>query len=283
MRIGRAHIGDDLDALGGADRQHRAHPLFQQRIVAAVGIFHPRLLRQRDGALAEAFEHQIVDVALLGEFDRGLDAVAGIAGAGSYSNGSHGLIVIACVAAEPSADSLAYKHARHAPEWPCVRWPVDAGVSMSHQERNNASRPGREYRPWPSRSARDRNRRRKPSISGMARRPANCACSAATPAPTSISRRARSARPAPRARSACSRPAARPRSTATSSITARVPGFTPPYAIAVVELDEGPRMMTQHRRLPADAGGARTRHEAGSEFEKLDDKITLPLFRPAKG
>ncbi len=40
------------------------------------------------------------------------------------------------------------------------------------------------------------------------------------------------------------------------------PGFTPPYAIAVVELDEGPRHREQHRRLPADAGSARTRHAA---------------------
>ena len=39
------------------------------------------------------------------------------------------------------------------------------------------------------------------------------------------------------------------------------PGFTPPYAIAIVELD---------MKLEV-------------AFEKLDDKITLPLFRPAKG
>jgi len=63
--------------------------------------------------------------------------------------------------------------------------------------------------------ARDRNRRRKPSISGTARKRANCACSAATPARMSISHHARSARPAPRARSASSRRAARVSSTAT--------------------------------------------------------------------
>ena len=79
FRIGRAHIGDDLDALCGAERQHRAHALFEQRVVAAFGILHPRLLRQRHRALAEAFEHEIVDLALLGELDRGLDTVARIA------------------------------------------------------------------------------------------------------------------------------------------------------------------------------------------------------------
>src|SRR5438128_12182825 len=38
-----------------------------------------------------------------------------------------------------------------------------------------------------------------------------------------------------------------------------VPGFTPPYAIAVVELDEGPHD-DQHHRLPADPGGLGARH-----------------------
>ncbi len=103
-RIGRAHIGDDLDALGGADRQHRAHPLLEQRIVAAFGILHPRLLRQRDGALAETLEHQILDVALFGEFDRGLDAIAGIAGAGSYSNGPQTVFLQCC---------RFYRHSEH--------------------------------------------------------------------------------------------------------------------------------------------------------------------------
>ena len=143
MRIGRAHIGDDLDAFCGADRQHRAHPLFQQRIVAAIGILHPRLLRQRDGALAEALEHQIIDAALFGEFDRGLDAVAGIAGAGSYSDAAQGALSVVRfvgwakrVFAPCPPSSCEGWWARFA--LPTLQdWPVDAGVSMSHQERNN--------------------------------------------------------------------------------------------------------------------------------------------------
>src|ERR1700694_3864518 len=79
----------DLDALGGADRQHRAHPFLKQRIITAVGVFHARLLRQRDRALAETLEHQILDVPLFGEFDRGLDAIARIAGTRSYPDRSH--------------------------------------------------------------------------------------------------------------------------------------------------------------------------------------------------
>jgi len=78
-RIGRAHVGDDLDALGGAERQHRAHPLLEQRIETAFRVFHAGLLGERDRALAEALEHQVLDVALLGQFDRGLDAIARIA------------------------------------------------------------------------------------------------------------------------------------------------------------------------------------------------------------
>jgi len=38
---------------------------------------------------AEAFEHEIVDTALLGELDRGLDAIARIASAGTDPDGPH--------------------------------------------------------------------------------------------------------------------------------------------------------------------------------------------------
>src|SRR5258708_9759416 len=74
--MGRVYSGDDLDAPGGAGRQHRAYPLLEQRIVTAVGIFHARLLRQRHGSLTETLEYQILDVTLFGELDRGLDAIA---------------------------------------------------------------------------------------------------------------------------------------------------------------------------------------------------------------
>ena len=88
-RIGRPHIGDDLDAFGGTDRQHRAHPLLEQRIVAQFRILQARLLRQRHRALAQTLEHQILNVALFGEFDRRLDAIARIARARPDADGSH--------------------------------------------------------------------------------------------------------------------------------------------------------------------------------------------------
>jgi len=60
-----------------------------------------------------------------------------------------------------------------------------------------------------------------------------------------------------------------------------VPGFTPPYAIAVVELDEGPRMMTNITGCPQTPEALELDMPVEVAFEKLDDEITLPLFRPA--
>jgi uncharacterized OB-fold protein len=62
-----------------------------------------------------------------------------------------------------------------------------------------------------------------------------------------------------------------------------VPGFTPPYAIAVVELDEGPRMMSNIVDCPQTPEALELDMKLEVAFEKLDDRITLPLFRPAKG
>src|SRR5207244_12635432 len=61
------------------------------------------------------------------------------------------------------------------------------------------------------------------------------------------------------------------------------PGFTPPYAIAVVELDEGPRMMSNIIDCPQTPEALELDMKLEVAFEKLDDRITLPLFRPAKG
>jgi uncharacterized OB-fold protein len=60
-----------------------------------------------------------------------------------------------------------------------------------------------------------------------------------------------------------------------------VPGFTPPYAIAVVELDEGPRMMTNIVDCAQTPEALVLDMPLDVTFEKIDDEITLPLFRPA--
>ncbi|HWV96737.1 MAG TPA: OB-fold domain-containing protein [Xanthobacteraceae bacterium] len=60
------------------------------------------------------------------------------------------------------------------------------------------------------------------------------------------------------------------------------PGFTPPYAIAVVTLEEGPRMMTNIVDCPQTPEALVLDMPLKVKFEKLDDAITLPLFAPAK-
>ncbi len=61
------------------------------------------------------------------------------------------------------------------------------------------------------------------------------------------------------------------------------PGFTPPYAIAVVELAEGPRMMTNIVGCPQTPEALVLDMAMEPVFERMSDEITLPLFRPAKG
>jgi len=62
-----------------------------------------------------------------------------------------------------------------------------------------------------------------------------------------------------------------------------VPGFTPPYAIAVVQLEEGPRMMTNIVDCPQTPEALQLDMPLEPAFERIDDEITLALFRPAKG
>ena len=61
------------------------------------------------------------------------------------------------------------------------------------------------------------------------------------------------------------------------------PGFTPPYAIAVVELDEGPRLMSNILDCPQTPEALVLDMPLEVTFEKIDDNLTLPQFRPAKG
>ena len=62
-----------------------------------------------------------------------------------------------------------------------------------------------------------------------------------------------------------------------------VPGFTPPHAIAVVELEEGPRMMTNIIDCPQTPEALVLDMKLEVAFTPMDDDISLPLFRPAKG
>ena len=60
-----------------------------------------------------------------------------------------------------------------------------------------------------------------------------------------------------------------------------VPGFVPPYSIAVVQLDEGPRMMTNIVGIAQTPQALQLDMLLEVVFERLSDEISLPLFRPA--
>jgi uncharacterized OB-fold protein len=60
-----------------------------------------------------------------------------------------------------------------------------------------------------------------------------------------------------------------------------VPGFTPPYSIAVVQLDEGPRMMTNIVDCPQTPEALQLDMRVEVTFTSLSDEISLPQFRPA--
>ncbi len=59
-------------------------------------------------------------------------------------------------------------------------------------------------------------------------------------------------------------------------------GFEAPYAIAVVELAEGPRMMTNIVGTPQTPEALVLDMPLEVAFESLTDEITLPLFRPVQ-
>ena len=60
------------------------------------------------------------------------------------------------------------------------------------------------------------------------------------------------------------------------------PGFDAPYAIAVVELEEGPRMMTNISDSPQTPEALVLDMPLEVRFEELSPEISLPLFRPAE-
>jgi uncharacterized protein len=59
------------------------------------------------------------------------------------------------------------------------------------------------------------------------------------------------------------------------------PGFTAPYSIAVVELEEGPRMMSNIIGCDQTPEALELDMALEVTFESLNDEIALPLFRPA--
>lgn len=61
------------------------------------------------------------------------------------------------------------------------------------------------------------------------------------------------------------------------------PGYTPPFVVAVVELEEGPRVMTNIVDCPQTPEAMELDMPLEVTFEHLDDEISLPQFKPARG
>ena len=56
--------------------------------------------------------------------------------------------------------------------------------------------------------------------------------------------------------------------------------FPGPFVIAIIELDEGPRLMSNLVGVEADPGVLRCDMPVEVVFEDISDEITLPRFRP---
>jgi uncharacterized OB-fold protein len=61
---------------------------------------------------------------------------------------------------------------------------------------------------------------------------------------------------------------------------APTPAFTAPYVVAVVELEGGARMPTNLVQVTPDPSNIKCGMPVEVVFEDLDDKISLPKFRP---
>jgi uncharacterized protein len=63
----------------------------------------------------------------------------------------------------------------------------------------------------------------------------------------------------------------------------RAPGFVDelPYVVAMVELDEGPRIMTNIIDVEPDPEHVKVGMQVEIVYEDINDEITLPKFRPA--
>lgn len=61
----------------------------------------------------------------------------------------------------------------------------------------------------------------------------------------------------------------------------KTPGFSPPFSIAVVELDEGPRMLTNIVGCEQTSKTIRMEMPVEAIFEPMTDEISLVKFKPA--
>ena len=63
----------------------------------------------------------------------------------------------------------------------------------------------------------------------------------------------------------------------------QAPGFEPPYITAIVQLEEGPRLLTNLIDVEPDPANIQCDMAVEVAFHDLSDEISLPVFRPAAG
>lgn len=61
----------------------------------------------------------------------------------------------------------------------------------------------------------------------------------------------------------------------------RSPGFEPPYSIAVVQLEEGPRMLTNIVGCEQNSDAIQMEMPVEAVFEPVSEDINLVMFKPA--
>jgi hypothetical protein len=61
-----------------------------------------------------------------------------------------------------------------------------------------------------------------------------------------------------------------------------MPGFEPPYSIALVDLEEGPRMMSNVVGCPQTPEALQLDMPLEVTFTEVSDEITLPHFKPSE-
>ena len=89
LRVGGAHVGDELDMVLPAERQRLFHAVLQQTVIALRGVLELGLLTDGDRALCEALVADIIEVSLFAQLQRGLQTVARVARAGPDADGFH--------------------------------------------------------------------------------------------------------------------------------------------------------------------------------------------------
>src|SRR5262249_10511691 len=63
----------------------------------------------------------------------------------------------------------------------------------------------------------------------------------------------------------------------------QMPGFIPPYVTAIIQLDEGPRLMSNLVGVEALPENVHCDMPVEVVWEDATDEVTLPLFKPVPG